>query len=415
MPEDKRLVLLNAVHILDRSPTIEDLLPKLRHEVRLAARREHVDPFIRRLEGWWFSVVVRHLSSPGAGTILVEEIESQIADLREQFKCDNLPIDFLNAEPPEPLDPENDPRVFVAQLRLISLANPRIEFAIRDFYRAFQQRSRWVREDLLLVGELETYERRLVEEWERRFHVMKEGLEGAAANEQKITAGRSLYNWVETGAQIEIRRECREPYVMRGSYQILSDQRRVGWHLASRIRRASPDLAQGREMSPMKAWQERTAEEAHLLNPAFSGLLITRAVDEYTRSAAQPLPYALAFLVLPVVLHKRTREALPGSVSTSLAVWLQAKPETRVGFAARTRALLPFTREAIAFLLARGVLIVAEAGGLGRGPTDVRGIARVARMSDEVASCITSAQLVGRWFARSGSPHSIIALWGLRP
>ena len=49
-----------------------------------------------------------------------------------------------------------------------------MEFAIRDYYRAFEQRSRWAREDFLVDGELENYERELVEAWQPRHAALKE-------------------------------------------------------------------------------------------------------------------------------------------------------------------------------------------------------------------------------------------------
>jgi hypothetical protein len=49
--------------------------------------------------------------------------------------------------------------------------------------------------------------------------------------EQKRREGRSLFNWVDTQANIYIRRRCTEPYVMRGSYHILANDLRVGWHV----------------------------------------------------------------------------------------------------------------------------------------------------------------------------------------
>jgi len=39
----------------------------------------------------------------------------------------------------------------------------RVEYAIRDYYRASEQRSKWAREELLVDGELQSYERELVE------------------------------------------------------------------------------------------------------------------------------------------------------------------------------------------------------------------------------------------------------------
>ncbi|HMX29338.1 MAG TPA: hypothetical protein PKC13_27380, partial [Blastocatellia bacterium] len=140
-----------------------------------------------------------------------------------------LPIEFLDAIAPDEQKLGAKERLFIEQLRLVAVAAPRIRKAINDYYRAFQQRSKWVREDLLLVGELETYERRLVDEWERLFERMKENLGDHAEETTLQHEGRALFNAVED-LELNIRPRCNEPYIMRGSFHLLANQLRVGWH-----------------------------------------------------------------------------------------------------------------------------------------------------------------------------------------
>lgn len=223
-----RTALVNAVMVLDGADDIADLREKIGQEVMFAADPEHITPFVERLEGWWFNRVLQHLSDRTAPAIEAEELNILIGDLRNQFHRDNLPIDFILTEP-ETVDAESDQRTFVAQLRLIAVNNIRIEIAIRDFYRAYEQRSRWLREELLHVGELAAYEGRLVEEW-KRFRALLEDELGIDTDEEKIAFGRRFYKWMEFEAKIDIRPRCEEPYVMRGSFQLLANECRVGWH-----------------------------------------------------------------------------------------------------------------------------------------------------------------------------------------
>ena len=48
---------------------------------------------------------------------------------------------------------------------------------MNDYYRAFNQRASWVRNNLLYIDELDKYERRLIDEWEREFAMMADALE----------------------------------------------------------------------------------------------------------------------------------------------------------------------------------------------------------------------------------------------
>jgi hypothetical protein len=105
--------------------------------------------------------------------------------------------------------------------------------AILDYYRAFEQRSRWAREELLIGDELEKYEKKLVDEWERHFLAIGNESSDDEASEQELQQlGQKLYNWMEMEAVIRIRPEVTEEYVMRGSYHILADQDppHVWWH-----------------------------------------------------------------------------------------------------------------------------------------------------------------------------------------
>jgi hypothetical protein len=220
--------LIGRIFVLDKAPTIMEVFDGLNREVRWAVASQYRDVFVQRLEGWWFRRVVAHLVAK-EGSILSQEIDSEMNDLREQFKEDNLPIDVLELEIEHKAFLNEQ---FVHQLKLIDVGNPRIRIAIREYFRAFEQRSRWVREDLLHVGELGKYERRLIEEWEILFERMRDELGEDAAEAKKKEAAQALYKWIESEANFPIRPRCGEPFVTRGTYHILANgaEPRVGWH-----------------------------------------------------------------------------------------------------------------------------------------------------------------------------------------
>lgn len=171
---DHQFELLDAVIVIDSSPNVVDVRNEIERELRLVVRPNQLAAFTDRLEGWWYARVVRNLAQQDTGFILGKELRSQIDDLRDQFRQDNLPTDFEDVFPDEDVIKAMLGKPFVEQLRLIALADKRIRYAVADYYRAFEQRSRWLREDLLLVGDLENYEKRLVEEWERAFERVKQ-------------------------------------------------------------------------------------------------------------------------------------------------------------------------------------------------------------------------------------------------
>jgi hypothetical protein len=225
---EQQLQLVEAIIVIDDAPDIVDVRARIASELRLMVRANQLGLFVDRLEGWWYSRVIGNLAGRDDGYILGKELHSQINDLRDQFGQDNLPVDFNNVFPADDAIKAMLGRPFVEQLRLIALTEPRIRYAVIDYYRAFEQRSRWLREDLLLVGDLEQYEEKLVEEWGRAFERIKQD-HGVEEESAKQVTGRFVYDWAHE-ANIYIRPQCREPYIHRGSFQLLADKLRVGWH-----------------------------------------------------------------------------------------------------------------------------------------------------------------------------------------
>lgn len=227
-PDQVRLSLLRAVMILDGSPNIIDVREDIERVLHHAAPRDQIEKLVERLEGWWFGAVIRALSGASPAAIPVTAIEQRVDELREEFKRDALPVDFKAVVPPQTVIAELDKRPFVRQLRKIEIGPRRIEYAIRDYYRASEQRSRWAREDLLIDGELGHYERDLTEAWEPRHAAIVEEADSCSA-EQKVALGQTLFKWVEQDANFPLR-TVRERFLTHGSYHILANRHAVGWH-----------------------------------------------------------------------------------------------------------------------------------------------------------------------------------------
>ncbi|KAF2991123.1 hypothetical protein OGR47_02860 [Methylocystis sp. MJC1] len=225
---------LSRVVIFDRSPRITEV-PQLIVDQHLRTVRREVRPFVfERLEGWWINRVIEMLSGKSAEGVFGYEVSDKLLSFAEEYRSDNLPITFRNKVPDSKIDAESDPRLFVEQLRFIGLNAIRIQRAIVDYYRAFEQRSSWARENLLISGEIEEYEDRLVDEWSRYKEVIFERLDDDSGEEACIAAGRELYKWAEFETdRLRIRERVTEPYVVRGCFHILANVRptpRVFWH-----------------------------------------------------------------------------------------------------------------------------------------------------------------------------------------
>lgn len=165
----------------------------------------------------------------------------------------------------------------------------------------------------------------------------------------------------------------------------------------------------------MMPWRTRPREEAHLLNPAFCCANLAAAAIGYDGTAQTGLPFPLAFMVLPIVLHKPTRDALPRSTTTSLAAWIQENATARVQFYERLMSLKPYTREAVQFGLLFDWLAM-RAGGRIQSVVDENMMNRSTRtLTDDARECVMRSRLLGKWFAAAGPASTVMALWGIRP
>jgi hypothetical protein len=160
-------------------------------------------------------------------------------------------------------------------------------------------------------------------------------------------------------------------------------------------------------------WDQRPRDVAYLLNPAFCGEIMRGCIKSYQKTAQRPMPFPLLFLILPIVLHKSTREVMPQTARIRMYSWLQANPQVKVGFAQRARTLLSASKETLVFMMQFGVLTVDNDAMLSaplKSPKKIRKL-----KNGEVADCFKRAELLGKWFANSGSSISIYTMWGIKP
>lgn len=239
LPVRKRIEMFAAVHLLDGSPQIADVREHIEKAVRYATDVKHLAAFVDRLEGWWFRMIVEHFVRDAHRGIPVTAVQQLVHELREEFKRDNLPDEFQTAEIPDSETSSDDERLFVQQLRLITLKPDRIRTAQEDHYRAYAQRSKWVRDTLTNLDEVGKFELRLIDEWKHKREILQDEIDGTSDEPKKVGVGLRLFNWTQETAPghpaLFIRPLFQSQYMVRGSFHMLADtiadgKPRIGWH-----------------------------------------------------------------------------------------------------------------------------------------------------------------------------------------
>ncbi|WP_437601021.1 three component ABC system middle component [Sorangium sp. So ce590] len=165
----------------------------------------------------------------------------------------------------------------------------------------------------------------------------------------------------------------------------------------------------------MMSWSVRSPEERSLLNPSFCAALLWHSASGYASERDSALPIDLSFLVLPLVLHRETREMLPRSTTTSLAAWLTEAPLVRVRIGERAASLGPFTKEAMLFGGMHGFLALGVDGVRANSTFKKHVTTALKASSDEVRTCAKRAEFLGKWFEKAGRSETVMALLGVRP
>lgn len=244
LTEPERQRLFRAAFLLDGGLDANAVRPAIRRCVWSACVEKHRDALVERLEGWWINLVVEHLTNPTPVPIPIHAVQQMVHEIGAHFRRDSLPDDLLGEPIPAGAITATDETNFVRQLILIGISQERLRLAMEDHYRAFTQRSKWAKEQLLGFDEEIKYETRLVAGWRERFLIMTEGVPDGCDDPTLAGHGLKLYDWFAIDApsksQLRFRPDFQSEYMTKGSYHMLADQLRVGWHPQYDARLAPP-------------------------------------------------------------------------------------------------------------------------------------------------------------------------------
>jgi hypothetical protein len=162
----------------------------------------------------------------------------------------------------------------------------------------------------------------------------------------------------------------------------------------------------------VKRWDQRPFEVRNLFNPAFCGVTLFRSLQAFEEENSEGMPFSLSMLILPLCLHKSTREVIAQSSRRRLLRTIEENPQILVGFANRTRTLIPFMFEALGLLMERDCFTVSDKGHLHTLEKRVR---KSVTGTEESIACQKVAKIIGREFALVADRVTIYTSFGIRP
>jgi hypothetical protein len=137
-----------------------------------------------------------------------------------------------------------------------------------------------------------------------------------------------------------------------------------------------------------------------------------RGLEGYEEEDDAGMPFSLSLLILPLSLHRDTRDLIGKKTRSYLLKIVANHPQMLVDFGHRTSNLMPFTLEALGLLMHLNTFRVTEDGRL--QTTDNRVRKSLSGTAESVA-CQRVARFLGREFARIGDRATIYTTLGVRP
>ncbi len=164
----------------------------------------------------------------------------------------------------------------------------------------------------------------------------------------------------------------------------------------------------------MEKWEDRSQIAANLLNPAFCGEIIRRTIAAYNgNEEGIKFPFSLLHLILPILLHKKTRENMPQRSSTYFHSWVDENEHLFIDFVRRVKELIPYTNESMLFLLQYNAAKINDDGNI-----EIISYTRRTPSGDysnEVKTIYKKAELLGKWFRLTGNEQTIYMFLKIRP
>ncbi len=157
-----------------------------------------------------------------------------------------------------------------------------------------------------------------------------------------------------------------------------------------------------------------TPETLRLLNPAFLATVIGHAAAGYVEHRDQGLPFVMAFIIPPLVLHKDTRIVLPKMITSKLPDWAHKNSAELAFLPDHTRELQAAVRSAILVGTHFDIISFDDKARMRAGSQfNPKSAQKELKQSDEVEEIMKKSQFMGRWLSVSGNQPTVLSILGI--
>lgn len=228
LSQETRSNLLARARIKPKQPNISKIEDVLAESLTSIIRIKRAQ-VARQLVEWWNVQILDLLTKKRKVGISRFELVKRHMEIVSAIELDELTSAFATKIYPSSYQFDS---MIERQISLVGGGALELKRAVRQEWRAREERSRWSTENPARHEIIARYDDRLVEEWWDRHADICVSCVGASDKTRK-GRGLDLLNWSYYSAPKDlepIAPKIVSPYYVRGTYQVLSISGQVGWH-----------------------------------------------------------------------------------------------------------------------------------------------------------------------------------------
>ncbi|MCM2504455.1 hypothetical protein NDN16_12310 [Aureimonas altamirensis] len=223
-----RANLLRSVVLKPDSLTLPEIEQAVATELILLPPADRPAVAVRLMQ-WWDREIVYSLCGQRDVVISRAELQQKYSAIVAEIEQDVLTADFELSTPPADYQPDG---MLARQIHLVNGLDADLTRAIREEWKAREQRGKWTNANPAMATTIGEYDRLLQLEWSDHHAQMCGDCAGLEAPE-RAEAGLKILRWSHHQAPNTIRPITKgwdASYYVRGSYQVLAIDLKVGWH-----------------------------------------------------------------------------------------------------------------------------------------------------------------------------------------
>ncbi|WP_207428966.1 ABC-three component system protein [Pedobacter sp. SYSU D00535] len=225
----QRTALLKNIRMKTESFTVAQATDEVLKRIRPTTDSKIQQSLAERILEWWDRQAVQSLTGERHQCIYQSELQEFITRKGAELYDDGFTNDLPDMEIPPIISPNP---IQKKQLELIGASKTQVNRSYQTEIRARIQREKWIDDNLPAAKKLEKYDQLLIQEWSYKFDEIVDKKNNCTEDQIK-EEGRLLLDWThhEAHQQVgKISKSYDNPDLIRGSYQMLSSCKKVGWH-----------------------------------------------------------------------------------------------------------------------------------------------------------------------------------------